>query len=244
MFLLRRRWRSALDFECCNRTANARAIPAHFRCSVHEFNGRTPSGGTELVIKRRERHLLATRQIQIGSIVRRQMKGTCGCHGLPNGNETAVGIDNLSHDFLKVNQRTIDVGTGQNGSPFGKDESVAVRRRWREWLCRRTRGRWLMWERYAQILHQHPLLPPRIMHSWAWRGGLLEEPAAVILHGGICEGAVPDEAYSSLGAPLLGVLRQLADEHPLCARCRTQIGQSDWRQLQRGPKDCEQKTAP
>ena len=44
-----------------------------------------------------------------------------------------------------------------------------VRRIWREWLSRRTRGRWLTWERYAKILRQHPLLLPRIMHPW--KGG-------------------------------------------------------------------------
>ena len=45
-----------------------------------------------------------------------------------------------------------------------------VRRIWREWLSRRTRGRWLTWERYAEILRQHPLLKPRITHSWAGAG--------------------------------------------------------------------------
>src|ERR1700730_9158100 len=41
-----------------------------------------------------------------------------------------------------------------------------VRRIWKQGLSRRTRGRWLTWERYDQILRQHPLLLPRIMHSW------------------------------------------------------------------------------
>jgi RNA-directed DNA polymerase len=41
-----------------------------------------------------------------------------------------------------------------------------VRRIWREWLSRRTRGRRLTWERYDKILRQHPLLLPRIMHPW------------------------------------------------------------------------------
>ena len=45
-----------------------------------------------------------------------------------------------------------------------------VRRIWREWLGRRTRGRPLTWERYQAILRQHPLLLPRIMHSWASAG--------------------------------------------------------------------------
>jgi RNA-directed DNA polymerase len=41
---------------------------------------------------------------------------------------------------------------------------------WREWLSRRTRGRPLTWERYNAILRQHPLLLPRIMHSWVGAG--------------------------------------------------------------------------
>jgi group II intron reverse transcriptase/maturase len=45
-----------------------------------------------------------------------------------------------------------------------------VRRIWREWLSRRTRGRPLTWERYGALLQQHPLLIPRITHSWAGEG--------------------------------------------------------------------------
>ena len=41
-----------------------------------------------------------------------------------------------------------------------------VRRLWRKWLNRRTRGRRLPWERYAQLLRRHPLLCPRITHAW------------------------------------------------------------------------------
>jgi RNA-directed DNA polymerase len=42
-----------------------------------------------------------------------------------------------------------------------------VQRIWHYWLSRRTRGKRLTWERYGEILRQHPLLPPRIMHTWA-----------------------------------------------------------------------------
>jgi RNA-directed DNA polymerase len=37
-----------------------------------------------------------------------------------------------------------------------------VVRIWRKWLNRRTRGNRLTWERYAELLRRHPLLPPRI----------------------------------------------------------------------------------
>jgi inhibitor of KinA sporulation pathway (predicted exonuclease) len=45
-----------------------------------------------------------------------------------------------------------------------------VRRVWRKWLNRRTRGIWLTWKKYLDLLRRHPLLPPRIMHSWATTG--------------------------------------------------------------------------
>jgi RNA-directed DNA polymerase len=41
-----------------------------------------------------------------------------------------------------------------------------VRRIWRTWLSRRTRGNGMTWEKYAAILRKHPLLLPRILHSW------------------------------------------------------------------------------
>jgi RNA-directed DNA polymerase len=41
-----------------------------------------------------------------------------------------------------------------------------VRQTWKKWLERRSRGKPLSWERYAQILRRHPLLRPRIVHTW------------------------------------------------------------------------------
>lgn len=42
----------------------------------------------------------------------------------------------------------------------------AVRRIWRRWLARRTRGRCLSWQRFNRILTRYPLLRPRIMRAW------------------------------------------------------------------------------
>jgi RNA-directed DNA polymerase len=42
-----------------------------------------------------------------------------------------------------------------------------VRRTWKKWLERRTRGRPLSWDKYGQILQRHPLLRPRIVRPWA-----------------------------------------------------------------------------
>lgn len=42
-----------------------------------------------------------------------------------------------------------------------------VRKTWRKWLNRRTRDTILSWEQYLHFLERHPLLKPRITHSWA-----------------------------------------------------------------------------
>src|ERR1700719_2355457 len=41
-----------------------------------------------------------------------------------------------------------------------------VRHIWQKGLSRRTRGNGMTWEKYAAILRKHPLLLPRIQHSW------------------------------------------------------------------------------
>ncbi len=45
--------------------------------------------------------------------------------------------------------------------------SRMVRRIWKTWLNRRTRGKTLNWERYGQLLQRYPLLQPRITRAWA-----------------------------------------------------------------------------
>lgn len=41
-----------------------------------------------------------------------------------------------------------------------------VRRIWKAWLSRRTRGHQMSWERYNAILRKFPLSLPRITHAW------------------------------------------------------------------------------
>ncbi len=43
----------------------------------------------------------------------------------------------------------------------------SVRRIWKKWLNRRTRGKTLNWDEFANLLERHPLLRPRITHSWS-----------------------------------------------------------------------------
>lgn len=49
----------------------------------------------------------------------------------------------------------------------------AVRKIWKKWLNRRTRGKTLTWTDYQELLSLHPLLRPRITHSWAGAGSLV-----------------------------------------------------------------------
>ncbi|MDA2925385.1 group II intron reverse transcriptase/maturase [Acidobacteria bacterium AH-259-L09] len=42
----------------------------------------------------------------------------------------------------------------------------SVRRIWKKWLNRRTRGKTLNWTVYEQLLSRHPLMRPRITRSW------------------------------------------------------------------------------
>lgn len=42
----------------------------------------------------------------------------------------------------------------------------SVRRIWKKWLNRRTRGKTLKWTDYEQLLGRHPLLRPRITRDW------------------------------------------------------------------------------
>ncbi|MGD0663882.1 MAG: group II intron reverse transcriptase/maturase [Syntrophorhabdales bacterium] len=43
----------------------------------------------------------------------------------------------------------------------------STRRIWKKWLNRRTRGYTLNWTEFEHLLKRHPLLRPRITHSWA-----------------------------------------------------------------------------
>jgi RNA-directed DNA polymerase len=78
------------------------------------------------------------------------------------------------HEPVAAQQKTLNAKLRGHYQYYGRPTNCrslrqfyrGARRIWREWLSRRTRGRWLTWERYDHILRQHPLLLPRIMHSW------------------------------------------------------------------------------
>jgi RNA-directed DNA polymerase len=84
------------------------------------------------------------------------------------------------HQPVDAQQKTLNAKLRGHYQYYGRPTNYrslrqfyrSVRRIWREWLSRRTRGRWLTWERYDKILRQHPLLLPRITHPWQGAGSI------------------------------------------------------------------------
>ena len=82
------------------------------------------------------------------------------------------------HDPVSVQQKTLNAKLRGHYQYYGRPTNYRslwqfyrkVRRIWRLWLSRRTRGWLLTWERFAAILRQYPLSLPRITHSWAGAG--------------------------------------------------------------------------
>jgi len=81
------------------------------------------------------------------------------------------------HAPLEVQQRELNAKLRGHYQYYGRPTNYrsltkfhhAVRRIWRRWLSRRTRGSTLSWERFAKLLARYPLLLPRIMHAWPTR---------------------------------------------------------------------------
>ena len=82
------------------------------------------------------------------------------------------------HDPVTEQQKTLNAKLRGHYQYYGLPTNYrslrqfyrGVRRIWREWLNRRSRKPSLTWERYAALLRQHPLMPPRITHRWAGTG--------------------------------------------------------------------------
>ena len=82
------------------------------------------------------------------------------------------------HDPVSEQQKTLNAKLRGHYQYYGRPTNYRairqfyqrVRRIWQEWLSRRTRGKPLTWERFAEILRQYPLLRPRITHAWAEAG--------------------------------------------------------------------------
>jgi group II intron reverse transcriptase/maturase len=84
------------------------------------------------------------------------------------------------HDPVAQQQHTLNAKLRGHYQYYGRPTNYrslwqfyrGVRCLWKKWLSRRTRGPSLPWPRYAQLLRRHPLLLPRIMHSWAGTASL------------------------------------------------------------------------
>jgi group II intron reverse transcriptase/maturase len=115
----------------------------------------------------------------------RSRKGKFAMHGKTMAKRLRRGLKAVAdwckqhrHDPVDQQQKALNAKLRGHYQYYGRPTNYRsiwqfyrrVRRIWREWLGRRTRGRPLMWERYQVILRQHPLLLPRIMHSWAGAG--------------------------------------------------------------------------
>jgi RNA-directed DNA polymerase len=78
------------------------------------------------------------------------------------------------HDTLDHQQRMLNAKLRGHYQYYGRPTNYrslwkfyrTVRRTWRKWLNRRTRGRHLNWEKFAKLLAHYPLLRPRITHAW------------------------------------------------------------------------------
>ena len=79
------------------------------------------------------------------------------------------------HDLLSQQQTTLNAKLRGHYQYYGRASNyqslrqfyTAVRRTWKKWLSRRTRGTPLCWDHYNRLLASYPLLPPRITHTWA-----------------------------------------------------------------------------
>jgi RNA-directed DNA polymerase len=82
------------------------------------------------------------------------------------------------HDPVGEQQKTLNAKLRGHYQYYGRRTNYRairqfyqrVRRIWREWLSRRTRGKQLPWERFEAMLRQHPLLLPRIIPARAGAG--------------------------------------------------------------------------
>jgi RNA-directed DNA polymerase len=82
------------------------------------------------------------------------------------------------HESVDTQQKTLNAKLRGHYQYYGRPTNSrslwqffrAVRNIWRKWLSRRTRGKRMMWERYAELLRCHPLLLPWITHSWSVAG--------------------------------------------------------------------------
>jgi RNA-directed DNA polymerase len=81
------------------------------------------------------------------------------------------------HDDVELQWRSLNAKLRGHYEYYGRPTNHrslrqfyrGVRRLWRKWLNRRTRGKTLTWDVYQDLLDRLPLLPPRITRPWTVR---------------------------------------------------------------------------
>jgi RNA-directed DNA polymerase len=79
------------------------------------------------------------------------------------------------HDPVGDQQETLNAKLRGHYQYYGRASNYrslwafyyVVRRIWRQWLSRRTRGAPIHWDKFNNLLSRRPLLKPQITHSWA-----------------------------------------------------------------------------
>jgi RNA-directed DNA polymerase len=79
------------------------------------------------------------------------------------------------HEPVHKQQETLNAKLRGHYQYYGRSSNFrslwvfreAVSRIWHKWLSRRTRGAPMSWETFHDLLSRHPLLKPKITHTWA-----------------------------------------------------------------------------
>lgn len=79
------------------------------------------------------------------------------------------------HDPVKEQQQALNRKLQGHYQYYGRPTNYrslwefyrSIRRIWKKWLNRRTRGYYLNWDEFGRLLDRYPLLRPRITRSWS-----------------------------------------------------------------------------
>jgi RNA-directed DNA polymerase len=79
------------------------------------------------------------------------------------------------HEPVRKQQETLNAKLRGHYQYYGRSSNFrslwgfynTVKRIWRKWLSRRTRGAPMYWNKFEDLLSRHPLLMPKITHAWA-----------------------------------------------------------------------------
>jgi RNA-directed DNA polymerase len=78
------------------------------------------------------------------------------------------------HQPVKQQQETLNAKLRGHYQYYGRSSNFGgleryyrvVKKTWKKWLGRRTRGHPMTWQKFGKLLERYPLLKPEITHSW------------------------------------------------------------------------------